>query len=319
MRTTWITVLATAALAVVGCGGTPSSSGPSSVRTVTTSTTSATSTTSSSAARAKPPAHPRVLRAALGTGATAFVPAVAIGGRTAVWIARTTGGVALLSFDQSLITLDLHSGTVDAGGSGWRFGPSISGSERRAAVAAFNGGFKFDTGAGGFMSGGRVALRLRRGLGSIVTYADGMTDIGSWRHEVPSPGHAVASVRQNLALLIDHGRAAGNVDCLDCWGATLGGVTDPARSALGVTADGRLIWAGGEHVTAAQLAGALLGARVQRAVELDINPEWVAAYLYEHRGRHGQLAPLPVVPGQPGVPGQFLAPYGRDFFVIRMR
>ena len=127
------------------------------------------------------------------------------------------------------------------------------------------------------------------------------------------------SVRQNLTLLIDHGAAAPTVGCLSCWGATLGGVSDPARSALGITADGHLVWAGGEHLTIEQLAGALLGARVVRAVELDINPEWVAAYLYGHRAGQGQLAPVPIVPAQPGVPGQFLAPYSRDFFTVIAR
>ncbi len=52
-----------------------------------------------------------------------------------------------------------------------------------------------------------------------------------------------------------------------------------------------------------------------RAVELDINPEWVAAYLYGHRRNHAPLVPVPVAPGQPGVPGRFLAPYSRDFFI----
>jgi hypothetical protein len=28
---------------------------------------------------------------------------------------------------------------------------------------------------------------------------------------------------------------------------------------------------------------------------------------------------VPVTPGQPGVPGQFLAPYSRDFFSIAAR
>ena len=74
----------------------------------------------------------------------------------------------------------------------------------------------------------------------------------------------MVSVRQNLSLLIDHGKAASNVDCLSCWGATLGDVSAPARSALGITADRRLIWAGGEHLTAAELT-ALRGARVIRA------------------------------------------------------
>jgi hypothetical protein len=47
----------------------------------------------------------------------------------------------------------------------------------------------------------------------------------------------------------------------------------------------------------------------------DINPEWVAGYLYGHRGGAGP-APVPVVPGQNGIPGQYLAPWSRDFFTI---
>jgi len=93
----------------------------------------------------------------------------------------------------------------------------------------------------------------------------------------------------------------------------------PARSALGITADGRLVWVGGEHLTVAALTDALLAARVVRAVELDINPEWVAGYLYGHRSGRGPLAPVPVVAGQPGVPGQFLTPYSRDFFTVVAR
>jgi hypothetical protein len=93
-------------------------------------------------------------------------------------------------------------------------------------------------------------------------------------------------------------------------------VVDPARSALGITADGHLIWAGAEHATASAIADALLSAGVIRAVELDINPEWVAGYLYGHRGGGGPIATVPVVPGQQGIPGQFLEPWSRDFFTI---
>jgi hypothetical protein len=260
-----------------------------------------------------------VLAAALGSSPTADVPAVSWRGQTAAWISRSPSGVALLSFDQRLVELRLHSGTVDAGGSGWRFGPAILGTEIGRLVAAFNGGFKFSTGAGGFESYGRVGVPLRDGLGSIVTYANGRTDIGAWNTGVPAAGASVASVRQNLTLLVNNGTAAVSLGCISCWGATLGGVSDPARSALGVTSDGRLVWAGGERLTPSALAAALLGAGVVRAVELDINPEWVAGYLYGHRGGVGPLAPVPVVPGQNGVPGFFLAPYSRDFFTIEAR
>lgn len=314
-----LTALAACALAgVAGCGGGATSSSRTHAAAASAAT-AGSATSSSRPSKPPPPAYPRLLASATGSAPTPFVPAVLWRGETAAWVARSGSGVALLSFDQRLLELRLHSGTIDAGGSGWQFGPAIAGSERRLLVAAFNGAFKFSTGAGGFMSFGRVGAPLRDGLGSIVTYSDGHTDIGSWHRELPAAGHPVVSVRQNLTLLIDQGRASATADCVSCWGASLGGVSDPARSAIGVTGDQRLVWAGGEHLTVSQLASALLGARVVRAVELDINPEWVNAYLYGHRGGSGPLAPVPVVPAETGVPGQFLAPWGRDFFSVVVR
>src|ERR1035437_2669162 len=228
------------------------------------------------------PTYPSLLSAALSSQPTQFVPAVRWRGQTAAWIARSQSGIGLLSFNQRLVGLRLHSGTVDAGSTGWRLGPSVRGQERERLVAAFNGAFKLATGAGGFESYGRVGAPLQNGLGSIVTYTNGSTDIGSWHHEVPAPSGTIPPGRQNPAL--------------------------------GITADGRLVWAGGDHLTVAALADALLGAQAVRAVELDINPEWVAGYLYGHRGGVGPLAPVAVAPGQSGVPGSFLTPYSRDFF-----
>jgi hypothetical protein len=260
---------------------------------------------------------PKLTLAATSTASTNFVPAVIWRGRPAVYVARRTN-LALLSFNQRLVGLHLHSGTVDAGVTGYRFGPAILGSERVRVVAGFNGGFKLDIHAGGFFSGGRTGAPLSTGLGSIVTYTDGTTDIGAWHQGVPATGHTVYSVRQNLHLLISGGRIASDVSCVICWGATLGGTATPARGGLGITAGGNLIWAGGEHLSVLALAQALRSARVMRAVELDINPEWVAAYLFGHHGR-AAVSATAVVPGQPGVPGQFLAADSRDFFSVVAR
>ncbi|HEV3053100.1 MAG TPA: hypothetical protein VGX45_00480 [Solirubrobacteraceae bacterium] len=305
-----------AALVLTGCGS--GATAAASRRPGNSADRPASSQASARTRHATPlPLSPPVLLGdATGSLPTGFVPAVRWRGETAALIARSQTGIAVLSFDQRLLELRLHSGTVDAGGSGWRWGPAAAGSERKLLVAAFNGGFRLSTGAGGFFSYGQVGARLRNRLGSIVTYADGYTDIGAWNQEVPAPGRQVVSVRQNLKLLIDHGSAEPRVDCLICWGATLGRVTDPARSALGITSDGHLVWAGGEHLTVAQLAQALLGAGVVRAVELDINPEWVAGYLYGRRGRADRLVPVPVVRDQVGVAGFFLVPYSRDFFTV---
>jgi hypothetical protein len=303
-----------------GEGRAPDAAARGSARTGTAARGSSPTTAGAGRAAARTARVPQVLPAATAGGGGGFAPAVKVGGQVAVLVSRTSSGVTLLSFDQRLVELHLHSGTIDAGASGWRYGPLVAGAERRLLVAGFNGGFRLDTDAGGFQSYGHVAVPLRAGLGSVVTYADGYTDVGTWHAEVPAPGHgAVVSVRQNLTPLVDHGRAAASVDCVSCWGATLGGVPDPARSALGVTAGGRLVWAGGEHLTPAELAQALLGAGVVRAVELDINPEWVAGYLYRHPSETAMPVAIEMVAGAPGIPGQLLEPYSRDFFTVVAR
>ena len=245
----------------------------------------------------------------------AWSAVASIGGQPATWIAQRSG-VTLLRFDQRRARLALHAGSAEPGGQGWTYGDHIDTSEMTRIVAAFNGGFKLSHASVGFMADGRVAVPLGAGLGSVVTYQNGTTQIGPWHAGVPAAGLEVASVLQNLRLLVDHGVIAPTVkNCiLRCWGATLGGVAEVARSALGITRDGQLVWAAGEHLSPAGIARALVNAGVIRAVELDINPEWIAGYLYVHG--QGRPTAVPVVPGQFGIPGRYFTPHGRDFFTI---
>jgi hypothetical protein len=238
-------------------------------------------------------------------------------GQPAGWEAQRAG-ITLLRFDQRYVRLDLHAGGQEPEGT-WRYGARIAPSEIHHVVAAFNGGFKFTTGDVGWMSGGRVAEPLVSGRGSIVTYVDGSTAVGAWHQGVPAPGRPVFSVLQNLSLLVDRGSPAANAEgCIQsCWGATVGGATVVARSALGEASNGNLIWAAGEQQTPLALARGLVAAGAARAVELDINPDWVAGYLYTHGGS-GPKA-VPVVPGQFGIAGQLLQPYARDFFAVVAR
>jgi hypothetical protein len=244
-----------------------------------------------------------------------WTPVASIGGQPAAWIALRSG-VTLLRFDQRLAHLALHAGSGEPGGQGWTYGDQIGASEIHRVLAAFNGGFKLDYGPVGFTEDGRVAVALTVGLGSIVTYQNSTTDIGAWQEGVPASGLKIASVLQNLHLLVDRGVAAPTIEnCIEgCWGATLGGGADVARSALGITGEGQLVWAAGESLSPAMIAQALIEVGVVRAVELDINPEWTAGYLYTHHA--GGPSAVPVVPGQRGIPGQLLTPYSRDFFTI---
>ena len=206
-RLATVLLSATGVLALAGCGaGATSTIVTRHTRTALNTvaagapTTPPTTTAPRPDPAPPPPSYPRLLAGALGSSPSAFVPAASWRGHTAVWIARSPSGVALLSFDQRLVELRLHSGTVDAGGSGWRFGPAVLGTELGRLIAAFNGGFKFSTGAGGFESYGRLGAPLGDGLGSIITYTNGRTNIGAWNAGVPAAGTPVASVRQNLTL-----------------------------------------------------------------------------------------------------------------------
>lgn len=249
---------------------------------------------------------------------------MAVRGSTAVWISRVKAyhepgfTITLLRFDQRLVTLALHAGGSQPGATGWRYGDKIGTPESRSVVAAFNSAFQASYGAGGFEEGGRVGWRLRRGVASVVIYHDGIADIGRWQRTVPAPGHAIEAVRQNLGLLIDAGRIASTVDnCIKvCWGDPLHEQPIVARSALGVTSQGDLIWAAGHDLSVRALAEALVDKGVVRAMELDINPRWVAGYLYAHPRHQVVPVPIPLMPGQTGIPGQFLAPYFRDFFTV---
>jgi hypothetical protein len=302
------------AIAVAGCS---SSHGGAATATVVTRAPAPAST-----AAAKPPAPvvvvPHlVVRVAANPGARWSVVA-RVHGSPAVWFAQRSG-VTLMRFDQALVRVDLHAGSSDGGEGGWRYGDQISPREIHLVIAAVNGGFKLTHGEVGFLSGGHVAVPLSAGLASLVTYSDGTSDIGAWREGVPTVRKSVYSVLQNERLLVDRGAPASTVSgcVISCWGETIGSRTSVARAGLGVTAGHQLVWAAGEELEPAGLAAALTGAGAVRAMQLDINPDWVAGYLYVHRSS-GPRA-VPVVPGQNGIAGQLLEPYSRDFLTFVAR
>jgi hypothetical protein len=270
---------------------------------------------SSAPAAAAAPAPPALQVRAPRAAYSRWTVAARVHGQPAVWVAERAG-VTLMRMNQQLVHLTLHAGSSDGGVAGWTYGDEVTPSEIHHLVAAFNGAFKLTSTGVGFSSGSHVAVALKPGLASLVTYTDGTSDIGAWGAGVPSPARRVFSVLQNQRLLVDQGRAAANVSTciIECWGATIGGQTTVARSSIGVTSGGELVWAAGEQLTPSQLADALIGAGAVRAMELDINPDWVAGYLYEHHP--GGPAPVPLIPGQLGIYGKLLEPYSRDFLAV---
>lgn len=218
--------------------------------------------------------------------------------------------VTLVRFDAASTRLVLHPGYQDPGGYGWSTHSVVLPAERPVLLAAFNGGFKLNLGDGGMAVGTRQAGRLQPGLASVVTYTDGSTQLGTWGVQVPMAGHPVASVRQNLHLLVSGGRAAADVDAIADWGATIQGAVVVARSALGIDGQGNMIWAGSTAATPRALAEALIAVGAQRAMELDINPYWVCAFSFT------PTAQIPLLAGQHRPVGTYLTPWQRDFFTV---
>lgn len=224
---------------------------------------------------------------------------------TAITLAQFSGAV----------TYRLHSGSSDPGSAALRVvqaGPSVAGSEQHVLLAAFNGGFLLSAGAGGYEQEGHVIVPLRAGLASLVIDTAGHAQIGAWGYGVPSPGTTAYSVRQNLSLLVSGGQPSSSAPEWTAWGATLGGGEYVARSALGETASGSLVYAGSMSTTPADLAAALVSAGVVDAMELDINPEWVQLDVASQPG--GQLSAA--IPGQHRPADQYLVGWTRDFITV---
>lgn len=230
---------------------------------------------------------------------------------TAVWI------------DPLLLRVSLVPGLTEPGGSWPQQPPYITAAELPKAVAAFNGGFRFQDAHGGFYLDGRTAVPLQNGAASIVLYSNGRLDIGTWGSQVSMTPKVVA-VLQNLVLMVDHGQVAPSVTYTDnsLWGATLGAAVVVPRSGIGVTADGGLVYVAGPALTARTLAESLQRAGAVRAMTLDINPEWVTLNFYGHPNPAdpAQVAPSKLYPQMQRPATRYLGPTNesRDFFMVSL-
>ncbi|HEX4700103.1 MAG TPA: phosphodiester glycosidase family protein [Actinomycetes bacterium] len=224
-------------------------------------------------------------------------------------------GVAWLS--GSLIRLVQHPGYLDPGNhSYWTQPDRLPASQRTGLIATFNSGFRLQDSRGGYYADGHTVGTLTRGAASLVVYSDGHADIGSWGSDVHR-GADVVSVRQNLQLLIDGGSIAPHLSqhVLTHWGGTVGAAYYVWRSGVGVTASGDLVYVAGDALSVRSLASLLKDAGAVRAMELDINPEWVSYMWYSPGSSSG--GPVPhklaafVRPAH-----RYYSASSRDFFAV---
>ena len=226
----------------------------------------------------------------------------------------------IVSMDQRLVSFQLHPGAEDPGPGNWKAEPWIPPGSRTGVVATFNGGFKINTSGGGFYLNGDTAGTLVNGAASVVYYRNGTIKIGTWGSEVRMTSNVVG-VRQNLRLIVDHGRvpASVNQDVLGSWGATLGGGYYVWRSGLGVTRNGRVIFVYGPALNVQELADLLQRAGAVEALQLDINPFWMSFEYYKTDGHPSDPTPVNLLPTQQQTAYRYYSVYSRDFTAVYAR
>jgi hypothetical protein len=185
-----------------------------------------------------------------------------------------------------------------------------------ALLAAFNGGFKARHGHFGVMLNGVTVLPPRDGFGTIALYQDGQIQIGAWGTDiVPSP--EMVAWRQNGPPLIDHG--AINPHTADQtsqdWGIILNGVTAVARSGVGISADGSVLYyVAGDSLILPRLAAAFAMIHAENAIQLDINSIYVRFDTFQ--ASPSGLVASPLLDAMKGDPQRYLHPWSRDFFYL---
>ena len=151
------------------------------------------------------------------------------------------------------------------------------------AIAAFNSGFKMDSARGGaYLDGDGDRARSCTGAASFVINKDGTATVGVWGRD--------------FTMTPDVGRSARTSSCSSTTGSSTprsqeNDTTRVRRHARQQRAtcgaresasppNGALVYAGGPALSVLSLAKTLQNAGAVRAMELDINTDWVSAYTY---------------------------------------
>lgn len=225
-------------------------------------------------------------------------------------------GVAVIA--ASAVRSHLVSGTAEP--PGVHLGASqVPSGEVRSLVAVFNSGFKMNDTAGGYYHNGVTMRPLVDGQASAVIDDRGHLDVAQWGRDITMNPH-IAAVRQNLALIVEGGQPVAGLEInRDLrWGSAKNQLQYTARSGLGVTAAGDLVYVAGNRLNLSTLARALADAGAVRGMQLDIH-DGMTFFSSWSPDQAGQLAPTLLLPDMHNSPDRYLAPDRRDFFYLTVR
>jgi len=227
---------------------------------------------------------------------------------------QLVAGVAWI--DHTRTTVWLYPGRVEPAVTMPSRGPmEVPVSRRSRLVATFNSAFKLADSGGGFAYDGHTYATMQNGIATVVRYRSGRVNVIAWTGG-PQVGPNIVYARQDLPLIVNHGRPNPNLSDGPEWGATLGNSVRVWRTGLGIDRRGNLIYAAANDQTVGSLAQILIHAGAVRAMELDINAYWPSFITY--RGP-GARAPANLLPDMERSPYRYLTPEDRDFFAVYLR
>jgi Phosphodiester glycosidase len=197
--------------------------------------------------------------------------------------------------------------------------------DRDALVAAFNGGFKAEHGQLGMRVDGVTLLPPRKTSCTIAAYEDEGDDVplrvATWAKLEPTAAK-MAWWRQGPSCLVEDGAihpGLVNEESMS-WGSAVGGDTVIRRSALGLSADGRIVFVGvSNYTTARAIALGMLHAGADDVVQLDVNWSYPHFVLFK-RAPDGQRDGQLLFDGFVYHRGEYTVnPTTRDFFYVTRR
>ena len=219
-------------------------------------------------------------------------------------------------WDPTSMRTALHNGSEIPGApreGRWTNGTRVAAAARPALVAAFNGGFRFEHGGGGYVTEGREMRPMKRGLATLAVGADGIARLGRWGIDLVDDG-SWTTMRQNLPPVVTAGRVSIDDHPGTDWGEDYGNVKYTFRSALCRRTDGLFAFVAVGNVNIRLLAETLVLLGCDVAMQLDINGTWPQFAVYSGFGsgdREGRL-----LDRRMGNRNRYLNKSTKDFFAL---
>jgi len=185
--------------------------------------------------------------------------------------------------------------------------PEAQGYERRAKIpeehwgallGAFNGGFMAEHGGYGFAYDGITFLDPREDACTLAHFADGGFEVRTWT-ALKENVSSMVWYRQAPACMVENGELHPLIKVHQSrkWGATLDGETVIRRSAVGLSADRKVLFVGiTNHTTAKVLAMGMRHAGAIDVAQMDVNWSYPKFVTYSP-DKKGVLRPVALAEG----------------------